>query len=420
MLPNSGLRSIPQQVEETEDQRLARKAAAMGLDYAPRSGGGLNVNDPTVARSVEQISKGHVDLDTVKIWQKRNPRVAGIYGKAYEAFEANQRAMARLQEITSRNIFQGVQEPFQQAGPTRPGETLPFIERQPPSFDQRQAMQMAAQEGLLTPEAQVSFARTAQAFEPQKDRPSPISNLGEYQLPNKGDPVRAWFDSDKQQMVYRDIQGEIRNLPYGARKITPSSTGHERMSPKDLLKLRTDMNSVETGVRAITGYMKRVGESPHGLELLANKWIGKAKTIFGGTPSAESLSVMEQEGRLQGLLGRFREEVVGGGVMTEQDALRVISALGGEPNATRHPEIVRRLMKEILQSKIDLYNTTYLPVYRDQRGRGGPFTQKLKDIEMPKIFDTPLVADLSKKSVDEMTLEELEAEEARLLGKRND
>ena len=162
---NTGLRSLPQQTGETEEQRLAKKAQAMGLTYAPRAGGGLTVNDPTVAKSVKEIASGNVDADTVKIWQKRNPRIAGIYGKAYESFQKNQQAKQRLQEITSRNIYGGNAEPFQQQGPVRPGETLPVIPAQGPSFNLPQATQMAAQEGVLTPEAQQSFGATAEAFQ---------------------------------------------------------------------------------------------------------------------------------------------------------------------------------------------------------------------------------------------------------------
>ena len=164
---NTGLRSLPQQTGETEDQRLAKKAQEMGLTYAPRENGGLTVNDPTVAKSVKEIASGNVDADTVKIWQKRNPRIAGIYGKAYESFQKNQQAKDRLQQITSRNIYGGNAEPFQQQGPVQPGTTpLGEIPAQGPSFNLPQATQMAAQEGVLTPQAQQSFGETAGAFAP--------------------------------------------------------------------------------------------------------------------------------------------------------------------------------------------------------------------------------------------------------------
>ena len=61
------------------------------------------------------------------------------------------------------------------------------------------------------------------------------------------------------------------------------------------------------------------------------------------------------EGKFQGLIGRFRVETVGPGVMTEFDAGRIIAALGGEPGALQNKFRAAAIMKDIFESKYQLY-----------------------------------------------------------------
>jgi len=172
-----GLRSLPNPVvptAESEEERLARKATAMGLTYAARDGGGLNMNDPTVAKSIAQISEGKVDLDTVKIWQKRNPRVAGVYGRAFDNFETNRKAKESRQRIISGGIT-----PAQEARSAVPSQgmfigdpsqpqmmsaSIPERQASEASFDPRKVLGQFAQQGLLTPESQKLVGDVADQF----------------------------------------------------------------------------------------------------------------------------------------------------------------------------------------------------------------------------------------------------------------
>ena len=73
------------------------------------------------------------------------------------------------------------------------------------------------------------------------------------------------------------------------------------------------------------------------------------KTLFTSKRlSKKELNLAASEGRLQALLGRFRIDVVGPGVMTEYDAQRVIAALGGFPGIPQNLEVAQKLLKEIL------------------------------------------------------------------------
>ena len=91
------------------------------------------------------------------------------------------------------------------------------------------------------------------------------------------------------------------------------------------------------------------------------------------------------------MIGRFREEVVGPGVMTEFDAERIIAALGGEPGALQNPYRVRAILKDVFEQKVDLYEKA-LKKYNVGAGSGefkGYEVSEKKTWDM-SIFDSPL------------------------------
>ncbi len=66
------------------------------------------------------------------------------------------------------------------------------------------------------------------------------------------------------------------------------------------------------------------------------------------------------QGELQGLVGASRESVVGGGVMTEQDAARVVMALGGDMQSLKsNPEVARELISQIRKEELGIYEQQY-------------------------------------------------------------
>ena len=142
----------------------------------------------------------------------------------------------------------------------------------------------------------------------------------------------------------------------------------------------------QTGLRQIARYMKNVAETGAGFKSIAAQWRAKFKVISGGEDlTQENIAALMQKGQLQGLLGKFRKEIVGGGVMTEQDALRILSALGGEVTVARHPEIVRLLLGDIVRAKIRMFNEVDLPMFNDQARRTRIY-KTIKPLEVPPIF----------------------------------
>lgn len=65
------------------------------------------------------------------------------------------------------------------------------------------------------------------------------------------------------------------------------------------------------------------------------------KTLLGRGLSQEQIDKAVATGDMQGLIGQTREQTVGPGVMTEQDAFRVMQALGGDINSIgTNPEVI--------------------------------------------------------------------------------
>jgi hypothetical protein len=100
-------------------------------------------------------------------------------------------------------------------------------------------------------------------------------------------------------------------------------------------------------------YFKTVGDANTGFAKLADQISAKVRTAFGSkTLTPEQLSSQVGEGQLQGLLGLFRTDIVGPGVMTEYDAERVLRALGGDFKLLQNPAVVKSLLQDIYADKM--------------------------------------------------------------------
>jgi len=206
-----------------------------------------------------------------------------------------------------------------------------------------------------------------------------------------GPVVTSWWDPTQKKRFYRDPETQdIRVKPKGAIFTSPTNTGRERMTASGLYELTESMGEVEGEVNQITRYYEEVAGTPYGWKLVADAWGGAVKTILGHIPDKDEISVMKQKGQVEGLLGRVRKDIVGGGQLSDREALRLIAALGGEPNATRHPEVVRQLLHDIVQEKIRKYNRTSLPMFNNQAALSGVYEQR-PELKVPDIFNRPMV-----------------------------
>jgi len=144
--------------------------------------------------------------------------------------------------------------------------------------------------------------------------------------------------------------GKFTPLPKGARPVTLGAGGP--MPMVQVVKLKQDFINEDTALNRMNRYFKTVGDADVGIARWADKVAGNARTAFGSkTLSPEQLTAQVGQGQLQGLLGLFRTDIVGPGVMTEYDAERVISALGGDFSNMQNPAVVKQMLTDLYQDK---------------------------------------------------------------------
>jgi hypothetical protein len=172
---------------------------------------------------------------------------------------------------------------------------------------------------------------------------------GTFALPN-GDIVAGEFTPNG-GYGYRDAKNKLVPLPPGSRPTTPSTGGY--LSPKDFLAKRNELLQEQQALQRLNAYGKSVGGMPTGIRNWAASVTAKFRTMLGSKElNPAEFARMTGEGQLQALLGLFRTDVVGPGVMTEFDAQRVLQALGGNVGALQNPQVVERLLSDLYADKM--------------------------------------------------------------------
>lgn len=154
--------------------------------------------------------------------------------------------------------------------------------------------------------------------------------------------------------------GKVVPLPEGAEPIT--ATGIQKSVPNvsEFRKLKSNLTDAEISLRNMDRYISSVGDADSGLTRLADKFSAGIKTVFGKSKlEPKELAAKMAQGQLQGLLGANRTNVVGGGVMTEQDALRIIERLGGDFDALSNPEVVKAAIGQVYSDRFKQYDDDF-------------------------------------------------------------
>ena len=180
------------------------------------------------------------------------------------------------------------------------------------------------------------------------------TNLAEYVDENRKHIGTWYWDKPNSKMV--KIGDSKAVFPPGAQKRNPGQTGAALMSAANFNNLGDELHEQSAALRALNRYADDVRKGGSGIKLLVDQLTGHFKTIFNGTLTPSQYKTLKQKGELQGLLGKFRKDVVGGGVMTEYDAGRVLARLGGDVNALRNPRVARDLLESLFSEKLRSYN----------------------------------------------------------------
>jgi hypothetical protein len=197
----------------------------------------------------------------------------------------------------------------------------------------------------------VDWSKTSLSAPDVAEGPRPQDIVGyQYVIDAKGNVKDTYFDKRIRKTVFADT-GE---------PITPGVVPIDQADlPKQKFFTATrDAISVEEkALSSMDKYMEGLSKDPKGMQRYFNRIITNLKTAFGGRePTQEELSTAINEGRLQGLIGQVREDVVGPGVMTEFDAIRIIMSLGGDYSIFQAPEAALQLIGETRDKKFASYS----------------------------------------------------------------
>lgn len=154
--------------------------------------------------------------------------------------------------------------------------------------------------------------------------------------------------------------GKAELVPEGANTVDSEFLLKSTMTRNQFDNLEKEINDQLRAREALTAYQETTEARREGFGLIADKFIANVKTLSGpalrefmnlGNLTDSQLAARLAEGQLNALLGQLRLETVGGGVMTEQDALRIISRLGGNVDAFANKQAVLEAINEVLASK---------------------------------------------------------------------
>ena len=202
---------------------------------------------------------------------------------------------------------------------------------------------------------------TFEGYLAQYKSPKGIQSKGVYRDSGTGDIIgEVNFDPASGQYFQLGEGGDRKNLDIT--KYTPvldSTFGQTVPNFTQFNKLSEELATDRSSIRTFEKYMRSIGNTNEGLGRLADQFSANAKTLLSGyfgneytELSPSELNTRVAQGLLQGLIGRSRLEVVGGGVMTEQDALRIIQNLGGDVNLLQNKEVVATQIKNLLEQKM--------------------------------------------------------------------
>lgn len=170
------------------------------------------------------------------------------------------------------------------------------------------------------------------------------------QVRQNGDALE-WWDPDV---------GDWTEAPF---PVQQQSDRNAYMGQQQFAKRFDMLNEQETGIRNLTRFMKTVENAPVGFERIGAQVAGAFQTLMGQELSEDAFQAQVANGLQQGLLGNIRLETIGGGVMTEPDAQRLIARLGGQQGGLRaalqNPEVVRTAIKDIMEDKYRNYEREY-------------------------------------------------------------
>ncbi len=217
---------------------------------------------------------------------------------------------------------------------------------------------------------------------------------GGYYMDAEGDLIKgAIITVDGVPKIY-NRNGTLSDLPEGSQKVPAGVVSKAVASDSEFQDLQLDLQKNVNSLHKLVRFAKNVEAGGKGFNLLANQFIGSIKAALGKNLTPGQLAVKFQDADKNSLVGQLRLETVGGGVMTEKDAERVITLMGGKLSVTRSPQVVANLLEKLYKEKLSTTNIDLLN-YNFQRQTAPGRAKRFPKIKLQKI-DTSVFDRLKK------------------------
>lgn len=202
-----------------------------------------------------------------------------------------------------------------------------------------------------------------------RDRAEKLATASKKSLVARGPVVRKGtneymgegvFNPETGQMMLTQPDGTLIPMPADAEPSTKNALSIEKLSGPQMVKLAGDLRSSENTLNKLTTYLQTQGGTNQGFRRMGDELIANLKTFFGtNNLTPEQLNQLIVKGQSQAILGGMRVATVGPGVMTEQDAARVLAAIGGNPDALQNPQVMGQLIQNAFEYQYNLYEQQY-------------------------------------------------------------
>jgi hypothetical protein len=227
----------------------------------------------------------------------------------------------------------------------------------------------------------------------------------------------TFIDPSDGTVKVRKLDGSLVDMTQDYIPATATSFQKDVLPIDKFMKLRSEVTDDEISLGRFTNYAKKIKDLPTGISRLANEFSSMFKTLMGNPLEKQQIMQRVAKGELQGLIGATRISTVGGGVMTEQDVLRVLQRLGGDVDAFQNPEVVRRAIADVYaeryrryQDNLNFYNMAVDNYYGRPNSQGAVFHKPIKPIEVDSMmqdgalgfFGAPQSLDEKKRRLEEL------------------
>lgn len=206
---------------------------------------------------------------------------------------------------------------------------------------------------------------------------SAYDNAGTYVLRrDQSNPITAVKNRKTGQIGTINKEGKFEILDSATYMPITTSDANVFLEQNAFDKLKTTVVDQENEINALNRLLKNTERvSRSGIQRQLDSLSLKAKTILGIPkdeiiPQERALALTEAE--QQQMLGAIRTTVLGPGVLTETDAERLFTSVGGDiTSILTNVDLMQELLRELLNSKINSYDSN-LDVYNAQvAGRYG-------------------------------------------------